>query len=319
MESMEVENREIKKVIITGATGFIGFGLVEKLCELDIEVWAIVRNYSKTDEKLKKFRNVRIIYCDLDNLNLLQTILTEREFDIFYHFAWQGVSDQAARDIDIQLSNVKYACDAVEIAHILGCKRFIFASSIMEYEVMSLMETELVPDKRNVYRTAKITAHYLTKIVANNLSMKYNAAIISNVFGKGEVSNRFINSTLRLMLKGERAKFTEAKQMYDFVYIEDAAEMLMLIGQKGVNNKNYYIGSMQPRRLRDFICEMRECIDPSLELGIGEYKEYVGVSLNYDEVDINACHDDFDFKPRYSFQDGIIKTIEWMREMEMDK
>ncbi len=316
MGSAKMENSgwKFKKVIITGAAGFIGFALAKKLSQMQMKVWAVVKENSKRIQDLKELSNVEIVQCDLKYYDRLEKLIQEKEFDVFYHFAWQGVSDEDSKDLDIQLANVKYACDAVSAAQKLNCSKFLFASSIMEYEVMKLMETELIANKRNMYRTAKIAAHYMTRIVANNLEIDYNAAIISNVFGKGEISNRFINSTLRGMLVGERVKFTEAKQLYDFIYIDDAVEVLILMAQRGKRNKNYYIGSMEPRSLRNFIYDMRDCVDPSMEVGIAEFKEYIGVSLTYQEMDIKACYDDFGFVPRYSFKDGIRQTIEWLKE-----
>lgn len=317
MESVAIENisRKLNKVIITGATGFIGFALVKKLSKMQVKVWAVVRENSKKLQGLQSLNNVEIVQCNLDHYNQLEQLIQEKGFDAFFHFAWQGVADSDSQDLEIQLSNVRHSCDAVYAAQKLACYRFVFAASIMEYEVMKLMGTEFNADKRNVYRTAKITAHYMTRIIANDLAINYNAAIISNVFGKGEISNRFINSTLRSMLGGVRVKFTEAKQLYDFIYIDDAVEMLMLIAESGRKNKNYYIGSMEPRSLRDFIYDMRDCIDPSIEIGIGEHKEYVGVSLTYQEMDIKACYHDFGFVPRYSFRNGIRQTIEWMNSI----
>ncbi len=301
------------RVVITGATGFIGHALVRKFLDLEYEVYAVVRENSSKILMINANTNLKIVYCNLAHIGKLREKISCVGFDAFFHLAWQGVANEESLKVDIQLENVKYACDAVSVAHKLKCVKFIFASSIMEYEVMKLMETDIDAGSRNIYRTAKVAAHYMTRIVANELKIDYNAAIISNVYGKGEFSNRFINSTLRRMLKGERVKFTEATQLYDFIYIDDAVDMLMLILFKGKKNKNYYVGSMEPRILREYIYEMRNCIDETLELGIGESKEYIGVSLDYDEFDIMAGYHDLGFQPQYSFKEGIVDTIEWIK------
>lgn len=305
------------KVIITGAAGFIGYALTKKFSDMQAKVYAVVREGSQKLQDLRDLNGVEIIECDLKHYTQLEELITERDFDAFFHLAWQGSGgkdkSKGAQNLEVQLDNVKYSCDAVHIAKKLRCRKFIFAASLMEYEVMKLMETELDSNKRNIYMTAKLTAHYMTRIAANDVGIDYNAAIISNVFGAGEISDRFIYSTLRNMLSGVRAKFSEAKQLYDFIYIDDAVDMLALVAEKGLKNKNYYIGSMEPRRLRDYIYDIRDCIDPSIELGIGEYKEYLGAFLTYDELDIKACYKDFGFTPSCSFKDGIIKTIEWLK------
>lgn len=308
--------KNYRRVAITGATGFIGHALVRKFLDLGYEVYAIVRENSSKISIFNANVNLKIIYCNLEHIRELEKKISCVGFDAFFHLAWQGVADEKSCDVDVQLKNAKYACDAVNVAHKLKCAKFIFAASIMEYEVMKLMETEMDAGLRNIYRTAKVTAHYMTRIVADKLDMDYNAAIISNVYGTGEISNRFVNSTLRRMLKGERVKFTEAKQLYDFIYIDDAADMLALIALKGRKNKNYYVGNMEPRVLREYIYEMRDCVDETLELGIGESEEYVGISLNYDEFDMKASHYDLGFRPKYTFKEGIGHTVEWIKSLE---
>lgn len=321
MESMVAANNSytMKKVIITGATGFIGYALAQKISSMNTKIWVVVREGSSRIQQLQKLKNVEIVYCSLDNYCQLDSLIAERDFDVFYHFAWQGVSDQDAHNLDVQMANIQYACDAVNAANALSCRRFVFAASIMEYEVMKLMETEHTADMRNVYRTAKLAAHYMTRTLADNLSIHYNAAVISNVYGAGEISDRFVNATLRKMIRGQRTKFTEAKQLYDFVYIDDAVDMLILIGEQGVKNRNYYIGSMKPRMLKEFIYDMRDCVNKSLELGIGESGGYVGVSLDYDELDIKACQHDFGFVPHYSFSEGINRTAAWLMKVDKDQ
>ena len=60
---------------------------------------------------------------------------------------------------------------------------------------------------------------------------------------------------------------------------------------------------------------MRDCIDPSLELGFGEIP-FNGPMLTYKEFNTQALYDEFDFEPKVSFQEGIQKTIKWLRERE---
>jgi len=306
----------MKRAIVTGASGFIGSALTEKLSRDGIEVFAVIRRSGRGKEKLTGLKNVNIVCSDLNEIRGLPGLIARRGFDCFFHMAWQGVADEDAKNIGVQLANVQYSYDAVISAVELGCRRFVFPSSIMEYEAAKLMQTELDVQERNIYRTAKTAATYMSRIAANNSGIIYNAAIISNVYGPGEISQRFICTTLRKLLKREHVGFTEGKQWYDFIYIDDAVKMLCLIGESGAENRSYYVGHVKPRRLLEYIYEMRDCIDPQIELGIGESREFVGVSLEYTEFNTRACCDDFGFVPQYTFREGIEKTIQWLRGYE---
>lgn len=102
--------------------------------------------------------------------------------------------------------------------------------------------------------------------------------------------------------------------MYDFIYITDAVKAFCAIGDKGVVNRTYYIGSQQPSPLKEFIFEMRDQIDPKIEVGLGEIP-YNDVSLTYNEFDIYAVEKDTDVVSKDTFAEGIRKKVARIREM----
>ena len=104
--------------------------------------------------------------------------------------------------------------------------------------------------------------------------------------------------------------------MYDFIYIDDAAGAFYAIGERGRANRTYYIGSQQPRPLREFLLEMAHQVDPSLEIGLGELP-FHGVSLTYREFDIHGVMNDTGFVAKVDFAEGIWRTVEWIKREEM--
>ena len=104
----------------------------------------------------------------------------------------------------IQLANVQYTIDAVRLANRMKCKRFIHAGSIMEYEASLCMnDASISPSLGYIYSTAKLTADYMARTVAQILGVEYLNAIISNIYGVGETSARFLNTTLRKLIAGD--------------------------------------------------------------------------------------------------------------------
>ena len=304
----------MKKVILTGANGFIGTALCKKLSDEGINVIAIVRDKEENITKIKDIPRLKITYCDLSDFRNLSKYVEDRDIDALYHLAWVGSAGALRGDSDVQIRNIQYTCDTVKACLDMNCKRFIFASSIMEYEIQATMVTDTMPSINTLYSSAKVAADYMARTLSGSYGIDYIRAVISNIYGPGETSPRLVNTSLRKMLNKEHCAFSAGNQLYDFVYITDAAKMFIEIGKHGIANRTYYIGSQEPRPLKEFLCEMRDQVDPKIEIGLGEIP-FNGVSLSYKEFDINAVKKDTGYIPEVTFAQGIKNTLEWIKEM----
>ncbi len=304
----------MKRIIITGADGFIGRYLVFEFVKNEYEVYAIVRNLEKAKNILGDIRHLHIIQCSMDQYATLHTYSCLKKIDAVLHFAWSGVSSEESKDPQIQLENVASSCVLMNEAKQLGIKKFLYAGSLMEYEhLKAFSEGFYNVSMRNIYHVAKNTARNMLKIIANNNDIDFFEITISNVYGVGEISNRFINTAMRNMLSNKPMQFTAGEQLYDFIYIEDAANAIRLVLEKGKKNKDYYIGNIIQKKLKDFIIEMRDEINPNYELKLGEIP-FRGISLNYTEFDTKGIYTDCGFEPQYDFNMGVRKTADWLKD-----
>lgn len=302
----------MKKAIVTGANGFVGTAVCRELTNQGVEVIAVVRHPDEAVSGIANHNGIRIVYSDLSDFGELPCLIPDRDVDTFYHFAWVGSAGPLRGDAHVQLDNVEFTCDTVKACAGMGCARFVFASSITEYEIGAVMASEATPAINTLYCSAKLAADYMARTIAGSLGVGYIRAVISNIYGPGERSPRLVNTSLRKMLKGEPCAFSLGEQMYDFIYIEDAAKAFVAIGEKGKSNKTYYIGSQNPKPLKEFLLEMRDCVDPNIEINLGELP-FDGLSLTYKEFDINAVKNDTGFVPEVSFKVGISNTVEWLK------
>lgn len=303
----------MRKAVVTGANGFVGSAVCRELSSRGVEVTAIVRDETEPVGSIAGLGGVSVAYCDMSRFRRLAGEAACRGADVFYHFAWAGSAGSSRCDADLQIGNVQQTCDAVRACSDMGCGRFVFAASIMEYEVGALMSTSEAPPASSLYSSAKVAADYMARAVAGSLGVDYIRAVISNVYGPGETSPRLVNSSLRKMVAGERCSFSPGEQMYDFIYVSDAARAFAELGEGGRPNRAYYIGSPNPRPLRDFLLEMRDCVDPALEIGLGDLP-FGGVALKYDELDTGALREDTGFVPEVPFSEGVMRTAAWLKE-----
>ena len=230
----------MKKAVITGANGFVGSNLVKELLKRSYVVYAIIRNQKSDTGRIPRNENVHLIYCDLKEISSLPDLLCDENIDYFFHLAWEGTSGSERGNYGLQLNNVKYSCDAVAAAKKLKCSKFIFAGSIMEYEAMQyLAQSDAKPGRGYFYSISKLTADYMSKVEAANSGLGYVNCLVSNIYGAGEVSERFINTTIRKMLRGESLLFSSGEQSYDFIYVTDAVKAMAVIAEKGKVNAEY--------------------------------------------------------------------------------
>lgn len=306
----------MRKVIITGATGFIGFNVLKELYANGVDIIAIVRCNSKNINKLSGY-NVRIVECDLYDIESLADKILDKDIDAIYHFAWQGVSDDDLKKEKVQLSNIRATLNLIEVAHKLGIKTFIGAGSLHEAEAIEEMScNKVISNLGFMYKSAKISAHYMGKAKAGAYGIRFFWPIITNTYGEGEKSGRLINTIIRKVLSGQSPDLSEGNQLYDFVHIKDTAKAFRLIGEKGIDGTNYIIGSGNPKPLKQYLQIVGDISNgyrhgEEIELGFGNIKSNV-VFLQRKAFDTKELMEDLGFKPEISFEDGIRKTVEWI-------
>ena len=294
--------------IVSGATGFIGRNLIDCLIDKEEKVTVIVREES---EAVRLWgRRVHIIEQDLVDSGSLKIsdFCYSIEESIVVHFAWEGTSgDKRSREAT-QLNNVKISCEFMRRMRELGCKRFINAGSIMEYEAIKTIATDGEhPQRNSIYSIAKLSADFMMKTIAADIDMEYVNVIISNIYGPGEKSKRFLNNVVRGMIKNEDLILTEGLQLYDFIYTTDAMEMIYAVAEKGKPFESYYIGNSHQRPLREFVVEVKNVLNSSSDLLFGA-APFLGQALDYTEFDCGKVETELGVIPSVSFEDGIRRT-----------
>lgn len=307
----------MKKVIVTGANGFVGSALVKELVKNDVEVLAM--DIPGCNGNLPVCDKVKFLPLALDNISGLKDLIDDRDFDCFYHFAWAGSAGAARADTKLQLQNAQWTIDCLRAAKEVGCKKFIAAGSIMEHETMAAaFASGNKPGLGYIYGSGKLVAHTMAMSVAADIGIDLVWAEITNAYGVGELSPRMVNTTIRKVIKGEEPQFTAGTQNYDFVYIDDVAKAFYLIGKNGKPFNEYLIGSSNAKPLKEFLLEMKAAIAPDLNFIFGDIP-FTGINLPLEKYDCSKTEKDTGFKAQISFGEGCRRTMEWLKQVEVNK
>lgn len=306
---------KIKKAVITGATGMVGVTLADFLLKRGIEVLCIIRPNSSKKRQLPSHKHLSVLECDLKDLKKAAEWI-EEEQDAFFHLGWDGAFGQARNDMYLQNKNIEYTLNAVELAKILHCKVFLGAGSQAEYgrvsgEVRISPKTPAFPE--NGYGMAKLCAGQMSRILCKKYGIRHEWIRILSLYGPYDIPQTMVMSGIYDLLEGKRPCYTKGEQMWDYLYSEDAVQALYLTAEQGKDGSVYCLGSGNVRPLADYICAIRDAVDPLSEVGLGELP-YPEKQVMYLCADISNLTEDTGFVPEVPFEEGIRRTVAWCRE-----
>jgi len=299
------------KAIVTGASGMIGSALIRLLLKENYEIIAIVRPNSKKIENIPKDDKITIVECDLSSLKSLFDNFSE--CDLFFHFGWIGTMGNSRNDAYLQLKNIEYTLDAVNLAKKSGCETFVGAGSQAEYGLTDEKLSPTTPvNPVTGYGIAKYSAGKLSKLLAKELGIKHCWGRILSVYGPGD-NNSMIMSCINSISNNEPFDTTKGDQLWDYLYCDDCAQAFYDIAKKGNDGKAYPIGSGMIKPLKEYINIIKDLINPDFEVGFGKI-DYFPNQVMYLCADINELTKDTGFKPKITFKEGIQIIINRLKQ-----
>ena len=303
----------MRTVVITGGDGFIGSHLVRYFAEKGMIVYALTIPQSPMANRINNIPNVIVLQKDLTDVDTLVALLPQMP-EAFIHLAWSGVSPERRNSTKLQIKNIDISLQAVSLAAKIRAKRFILPGSTMEYSYCGQEINEnACPSPQNAYGAAKISTRYLCAALCEELKVPYIYEVISGIYAADRTDNNVIYYTITELLKGQKPSLTALEQRWDYIYIDDAAYAFYLIATRGVGGAFYSVGHGDNWPLYQYIYQIRDIIDPSLPLGIGEIP-YKDSRLPNACVDMRSIKEDTGFVPQVSFREGIEKVIKCIKE-----
>lgn len=300
----------MNKVIITGANGFIGSSLANKLMENNVEVVAIDIVFN--DSRLNQCSLLTCLETSVDDVDRLLAKIPAGEYDVFYHLAWAGVNGPAKADPDVQLQNIQYAVNCAKVAKQLNCKKLFCAGTVAEQGIHSIPSLDTVSGGM-LYAAAKYTCRIMMETYCKNIGLPFAWLQFSNIYGVGNKTGNLVSYTLSELLKGNEATFGPALQPYDFIYVDDLLEAVYRLGSSNAKQSFYYIGSGSPRILKEYLLKIGELAGMQEKVGIG-IRPDDGIKYDismFDTTPLKEAIGDYVSTP---FEEGIKKTINWLKQ-----
>ncbi len=259
-------NEHRANILITGATGFIGRRLCHRLENEGNQIYAVVR---KRSDKLSD--SVIQICAEMSEYAQLDGRVSSR-MDIGIMFAWAGIRGSDRCDAKLHQENVRNSVACLHSMHRAGCKTIVFAGTQMQYGPRygeePIKETD-EPHPNTEYGKTKLAFSRYAEQYCMEHGLRYIEARIFSIYGEGDYEASLTMSLLKNMKQNTPCEMTQCIQLWDYLYVDDAAEMIARLINHTEADGVFHIASGIVKPLKEFVMRMYELTGSHSELRFG--------------------------------------------------
>lgn len=299
----------MKNAIVTGSTGLVGSAVARHLAKQGVKVLCLGRKELTESEIAAKFgfKNIDYAVVPMDRIQSLTDAMNRTHWVpsdscVFYHFAWGGLKKLTDGDFRDQFVNAIHTAKAVSAAKQAGCTKFVCGGSLEETFAESYLaggnRSSPYSSAQTDYAISKLAARDMSKIVAYLEKIDYIHTRLSVPLDASLTRGGYVSSTIRKILAGDSYQLPSNPNLFDIITTQDVAEAFFRIGQRGKNKADYFVGTSEPKTLREYfaICEQVRDGD------FGGASNSVEDSAAGDLFSIQRLVDDTGFTPFFSYE-----------------
>lgn len=326
----------MKKILITGASGFVGSHLVEEALRRGLDVYAGVRK--KSSRQYLKDERINFFELNFANVTDMAEKLKTINFDYIVHNAGVVSAPKLEDYFRVNCDYVKNFTDAIYTSGHLP-KKFTFISSLAasgpasNEDLTDFLKLEDEPNPINAYGKSKLAAE---KHLESSADFPYLNMRLTAVYGPRE---KEILTFFKLLNKGLEGYIGTKKQDLTFIYVKDLVKLIIDATLSPYERATYLVSDGNYHPATDLGKYGKKILNKkSLKIHVpvglvrgiayllenmgkltGSYpplnleKVHILSSLNW-KCDINPIKKDFNFQPQYDLEKGVKETIEWYKK-----
>tara|TARA_A100001015_G_scaffold36397_1_gene40143 strand:+ start:2168 stop:3136 length:969 start_codon:yes stop_codon:yes gene_type:complete len=316
----------MKKILITGCAGFIGFHLTKNFLEKNFKIIGIdsLNNYYSKNLKMKRlnilrrFKNFDFKKIDLKNYDKVHSFLNRKEIDLIIHLAAQpGVRVSFMKPFNTLQQNISTFSNIIEIARIKKVKKFIYASSSSVYgdtKIYPFVENDKENKPISVYGSTKLS----NEIIASSYSKNFHISCVGlrffTVYGPYGRPDMAYYSFLNNLKKNIPINvFNRGIMKRDFTYIDDVIDAIIKVSKTNIKNNHVIlnIGKGKPDKLMDLIELLQKNYGKKFKINFKNKIPQGDIKKTFSNISIAKKL--INFKPKINLNNGIRKFVDWYK------
>ncbi len=292
-----------KRILVTGARGFIGKHVVNSLLELGASVQASSRDWTGT---AKDASNLHLLECDLSNYESTKELVAQSRADIILHLAATVTAQERIELVVPTLNNIVVATvNLLMSATESECQQFVAVATPEE------PTNDLSP--ASPYAAAKQCASVYFKLFQERYGLPITVVRPFMTFGPGQESSKLIPHTILSLLKNVPPRLSDGSRQCDFVYVQDVVRGILkasLVPAKTTEPLD--LGSGHQTSLEGLCNQIRKLMNTSVQaqFGVADVRQTRDPVLS----DIAATKRLIDWEPHWEMEEALEETIRTYRE-----
>lgn len=291
------------KILITGATGFIGKNLTNKLLIMNHKIMIISRKEQDYFDNI----NLKWVRADLADINQYSKIIRDFSPEIVIHLYWEDIP---LFSLENSMKNLNNSINFFNLIFSIGsCKKILVSGSCLEYakKFGECIESDNIkPNSHFVW--AKDSLRLWLTYQSNLNNCIFGWFRIFYVFGLNQRKKSLIPSLIRIFNENKNINIKNIMNSNDFIYIEDVVDALILFTTKKLNSGIYNIGSGNSIKLAD-VCKDIESILRGTSFKTETFIENISNENGREIVNfwanLNKTSSELGWMPKFSFYEAI--------------
>lgn len=306
----------MENVLITGANGFVGAALAERLIKQGVNVVGLVkdRNYKSRREILD---NMSVVHGDLRDYDTVRYAISHYEVDTVFHLAAVTILKKSWVDpVTCYQTNVMGSVNVLEAAKQLGVKKVVKASSDKaygSYDNLPYLESFAVQASPDAYSTSKACSDLIAQQYAHGRDLDVSIMRAGNIYGPGDLNHsRLIPKSILRCLNKQKPVLYKGVAQYkrEFMYIDDVVDAYLLLAERGLPGEGYNVGGSGYQSILETIEKIIKLTGNDFEPEIKEV-DFIEIKEQYlDSSKIEALG----WKCNFDIDKGLEETVKWYKE-----
>jgi UDP-glucose 4-epimerase len=296
------------RVLVTGATGFIGGRLTERLLREGCDLYATARSVP-----VQQVAGVEWIQADVGDPSAAHDLFEAAHPDVAFHLAARVAGSRGLDLVHETLSaNLIGTVNVLVAAREAGCKRVVLTGS-MEEPAYNSMEAPSSP-----YAASKWAASGYARMFTDLFGLSVTTLRLFMVYGPGQRDvTKLIPYTILSLLRGTSPELTSGSRPVDWIYVDDVVDALVLAATAGgAEGATVDIGSGSALTIREIVERLVELIDPRSAPAFGSLPDRPLETTRV--ADLGPARRILGWQPTTGLDAGLRLTVDWFANRTAD-